>query len=791
MTDNHDKKGTQNKKIQEADGNFFADLHWNEDGQPISSRYDDVYFSRHNGLDETRYVFLEQNKLVERWQSFLAAHSNNDANNFNNTFNKKDTFIIGETGFGTGLNFLAAWQLWDQLHKELKTKVSNKTKKLHFVSVEKFPLRHHDLQHALRLWPSLKDYAEKLLAVYDDYDYSGFKQYRLSENVTLTLIINDAVDGFNELIASDHPYFREATFTGIENQHEGSSKYNGIDAWFLDGFSPAKNPEMWSDALFSIMGELSHENTTLATFTAAGFVKRGLENVGFTIKKEKGFAHKRELITGIFEPSNLSDSQQHDQQPNKLQQLKQDNIQTSAFTSPYPVPWMVDDRSQRKKAFQLSANSIYPINNERSVAIIGAGLAGCFTAHALASRGYTVTIFDAENSPASQASGNSQGIVYGKLSKDSDGLAQLNIAALAFAENFYQQFWQSTHSTELGQACGVLQLAHNEKEKQLYLQLQERFPHSSRHIKILNAEQASDIAGIAIDHPALYFPHLGWINPHDLCHTLIEHPNIHFVGNTKIEKLASIEHKHDHENEHKHEHANEHSEKPWTLFDDKENVASECDIVILATATAVKQFDQTEQLPVKNIRGQVTQFDLPQSNSDSFALKTVICGDGYIAPLNQKNNFSIGATFTLHNNQLESTEAENIDNMTAISQSIPATENLFSSLTNEHYTGRAGFRCSTPDYLPIVGPVHNHDAFVEKYALLRKNANASIPVAGSYQQNLFINVGYGSRGLAYAPLCSEYLAAKIHGDIWPMSRTLANAIHPARFTIKNLIRRKI
>lgn len=128
----------------------YASPHWSDDGYPWSAEFNEGYFSRHNGLEETRHVFLQHNRLAERWSQLRAG----------------DDFVIAETGFGTGLNFLAAWQLWRQ--------TAPAGARLHFVSVEKFPLRGHDLTRALALWPELQPLATELLTQYPPYWWMAF-----------------------------------------------------------------------------------------------------------------------------------------------------------------------------------------------------------------------------------------------------------------------------------------------------------------------------------------------------------------------------------------------------------------------------------------------------------------------------------------------------------------------------------------------------------------------------------------------------------------------------------------
>lgn len=232
-----------------------ADLIW-RDNQPYASQFEDVYFSSENGLAETDYVFLQGNRLAERWQQPNLNH-----------------FTIAETGFGTGLNFLCAANLW------LNTAPKDAT--LHFISVEKFPLRVEDMQKTCAMWPTLAHLTPDFLRLYQDLLSNplskGKSGFLGNNNIQLTLYISDISDCLN-----DFNYL--------------------IDAWFLDGFAPAKNPAMWQADLFKIMAKQAHPATTFATFTASSMVRRGLIDAGFYITKQAGFGKKREMLTGIFSP---------------------------------------------------------------------------------------------------------------------------------------------------------------------------------------------------------------------------------------------------------------------------------------------------------------------------------------------------------------------------------------------------------------------------------------------------------------------------------------------------------
>jgi len=223
-----------------------AALEW-RDGLPYSPAFGDVYFSSDNGQLETEYVFIQGNALISRWQ-LLA----------------DETFTILETGFGTGLNFLCACKAWLEYAPAHAV--------LHFTSVEKFPLSTPDMHKALLHWQTLQATADALLTHYDTLLDIGTVSL-FNNRVRLQVLFGDATARLSDLNIK-------------------------ADAWFLDGFAPSKNPEMWQPALFEQMARLSYTGTTFATFTSAGIVRRGLTAAGFKVIKKPGFGRKREMITG-------------------------------------------------------------------------------------------------------------------------------------------------------------------------------------------------------------------------------------------------------------------------------------------------------------------------------------------------------------------------------------------------------------------------------------------------------------------------------------------------------------
>jgi len=680
-----------------------ATLEWNEQGQPISERFDDVYFSKASGLEETRYVFLQHNRLHERWQQLNPATT--------------PCFVIGETGFGTGLNFLAAWQLWRE--------VAPPEARLHFVSVEKYPLSQTDLAKALSLWPQLEPMALTLKEAYPPLPSRGFHRMKFeSGRVQLTLIIDEAGVGFEQLLHSNHPLY----------WHWGAR----VDAWFLDGFAPAKNPDMWRGELFATLARLSHRGTTAATFTAAGIVKRGLQAAGFTVEKVAGFGHKRDMLrANLLEPAPVPEVS---------------DFPCGAFNALYPAPWATPNRQT---------------THNRQAIVIGGGLAGCHTARALAERHWQVTLIEQHNQLATEGSGNPQGVLYAKLSPKQEPLAQFNLTALQHAQRFYSPLWREL-GADFGAQCGVIQLAHTPKEATLQASLRPIYSDWPEFVRFLSADQISATAGIKTVHSGLYFPNAGWIHPPTLCRYLVDHPGIEVVTGTHVAELVPVN-------------------GGWQLTDQRGQAVVCASAVVVASAHHSCQFSQTGQLPLKPIRGQVTY--LPATDT-SRALRTVLCSEGYIAPAHGQQH-CLGATFNLKDSEPQLRTVDHQHNLDNLQTYTPDLYQRFATLDSEQLNGRVAFRCSSRDYLPLAGPAPQFEAFLQDYALLRKNAKASIPKAGSYWPGLYLNVGHGSRGLAYAPLCAELVAAQICGEPLPLPRDLATALNPARFIIRDLIRNKL
>jgi tRNA 5-methylaminomethyl-2-thiouridine biosynthesis bifunctional protein len=645
-----------------------AQLNWDERGQPLSRHFGDVYFSQHDGLEETRYVFLANNDLAAR---FVALGDG-------------EGLCIGETGFGTGLNFLCAWQLFEQQ--------APAGARLHFVSVEKYPLQRGDLQRALALWPELAPFSAPLLEQYRAI-HPGFQRLLLGGGrVVLTLLIGDALEQLSQLDAR-------------------------IDAWFLDGFNPAKNPQMWTPELFAELARLSAPGATLGTFSSAGVVRRALNDAGFKMRRVPGLGKKWEVLKGQFAGNPEGEGK----------------------------PWF--------------ARPPRPARDKHAV-VIGAGLAGCATAASLAARGWRVSLLERHGEVAAEASGNPQGVLYLKLSAHGTTLSQLIVAGFGHTRRLLERLQRGAD----WDACGVLQLAFDAKEDARQAKLAAAFP--SDLLAPLTREQAEKLAGIGLPAGGLFYPDAGWVHPPALCRLLAAHPSIDLLTHREALELQRRD---DH----------------WQVLAGQQELAR-APVVVLAAAAEIRRFAQSANLPLKRIRGQISR--LP-ANPASSALRTVVCAEGYVAPP-RANEHTLGASFDFHSDDLAPSVAEHAGNLELLKEiSSDLAERLQAdALDPATLQGRAAFRCTSPDYLPIVGPLADAEAFAERYAVLAKDARQVPEAPCPWLPGLYVNSGHGSRGLITAPLSGELIAAWLEGEPLPLPRTVAEACHPNRFALRRLIR---
>lgn len=416
-----------------------AVLEW-RDGLPYSTKFDDIYFSAspehpQHGLAETRHVFLQHNHLQQRWQAL--------------PLESPSHFVIVETGFGSGLNFLATLQLW--------RKHAPAAAHLHFVSIEIAPFTLQDLQQAHTHFPELAELSQALCRQYRLLQ-PGINQLELPEfSTSLTLHIGDTTQVLPELNLR-------------------------VDAWFLDGFAPAKNPEMWQSPLFECMARCSRSGSTFATFTSAGFVRRGLQAASFHVEKTPGYGAKREMLCGHW--------------------------QSVEAHSPAALP---------------------------KVAVIGAGIAGCSSAWCLASLGCEVDVFERAETVANGASGNPRGMLYPRLNAEKPMNDQLALRSYSFSLRHYANLGLNQDAFK---PCGLLQLGGHAREQKRVHKVAARYAYLGL-LQQVGAAEASRLSGVTLTSDCLYFSDAAWVNPGEACLAMLAHPNIHVHLQQDISALSN------------------------------------------------------------------------------------------------------------------------------------------------------------------------------------------------------------------------------------------------------------
>ncbi len=382
-----------------------ATVAFSGDGIPWSAEYGDIYHSADGGLEQARHVFLGGNDLPAAWAG-------------------RERFVILETGFGLGLNFLATWQAWKDDPRRCR--------RLHFVSVEKQPFRREDLAALHARWPEL---APLSLTLRERWPLPVPGMHRLhfeDDALTLTLVFGDASEWLPRLSLA-------------------------ADAFFLDGFAPDRNPDLWSDAVFAELRRLAAPGATLATWSVAEAVCRRVTTAEFQWQKRPGFGRKRQMLAA---------------------------------------------RAPGVRAESPPA--------DRRILVVGAGAAGASAAHRLAARGFAVTVIERAASPAQGASGNIAGVFRPLPSQDDSRLSRLLRACFLYGRR---------HLAALPGArfgfTGVLHVARDDRheDRQRRTAALQGPPELFRFVE---REEAARLAGWPVERGGWWFPGGGWVDPRSL-----------------------------------------------------------------------------------------------------------------------------------------------------------------------------------------------------------------------------------------------------------------------------------
>lgn len=597
-----------------------AKLRWRE-AQPYSTVFEDSYCCSHNGLAKSHHVFIEGNRLKPRFSSMA----------------EQTSFVVAETGFGTGLNFLACCETFLQYAPESAT--------LHFISVEKYPLRADDLARALQRWTTLAPLAAQLLNAYPALCPGFHRRHLAGGRVVLTLMFGDAAQMLSYCDAR-------------------------VDAWFLDGFTPARNPDMWSQNVFDQLRRLSHSNTSLATIISADAVQHGLSQAGFTLQNTQGHGSRWGVLPGKFEP-----------------------------------------------AGELATATQY----KPRVAVIGAGLAGCSTAAALARHGAQISLFDPAG-VANGASGNLAGVVYTSASAHFTPQNRFYQSSYLFSLAMMRELGFPRDADD-GALSGVMQLP---KDDQAAAKAQQA---------VASGYWPGDILYAHDDTRSIVLPTGGYVSPARWCAFLLER----FALTVSTHKVLSFVR----------------SATGWELQLDI-SPPLEFDQVVICTAASATDLLNLDWMKLKSIRGQVSHIAATPASQH---WQLAICHGGYLSPAMQGLH-CVGATFDMHDNDEQLRPQDNQRNLEQLRQYLPDHWKGLGGENIEVVSARVGFRCQSTDFLPLAGPL----------------AEADSALAG-----LWLNVAHGSRGISGTPLCAELIASEMFAQPLPVDEQLRQALAPARF----------
>ena len=407
-----------------------AQLAFAADGTPYSAIFDDVYHSSEGGPEQARHVFLGGNGLPERWRA-------------------KSRFTILETGFGFGLNFLATWAAWKA--------DANRSARLHHVSIEKHPFAVDDLEKLHAMHPVFAALSSELRARWPMLVPGMHRMEFENGRIVLTLCFAD--------IAAALPQLRLRA-----------------DAIYLDGFSPAKNPDMWAPRHLKSLLKLAAEGATFATYTAASSVRDAMTAAGFAVEKRPGFASKRDMLCGRL----------------------------TRAVAQRPAP-------------------------DRRALVIGAGLAGSAVLERLAARGWEVTLIERQAAPAMEASGNHAGVIHPLVTKDDSILAQLSRAAFLYS----LRHWIRLENVSWSQ-CGVLQMPRNDEEEISQRAALGVLGYPLQYATHLDVGEASRRAGVPLAAGGLWFEHAGWVQPASLARAMLAKAGGRTLFNTTVAALSRI-----------------------------------------------------------------------------------------------------------------------------------------------------------------------------------------------------------------------------------------------------------
>jgi tRNA 5-methylaminomethyl-2-thiouridine biosynthesis bifunctional protein len=686
-------------------------------GVPYSPLYDDVYHAggagegtgKDRGGDWARaqHVFLAGNGLPGRWQ-------------------QRTRFVILELGFGLGNNFLATWAAW---HHD-----PARCEHLVFISIEKHPLRRDDLARVHGLSSTAtgtagpaadEGHPGKQPDGPDDADRAGrqalatrlvadwptltpglhtlhFNEPDSAQRVSLILALGDVAEMLPALLAH-------------------------ADAFYLDGFAPSKNPQMWDRHLLSRLNRLAAPGATAASWVEAPGLRDALAEAGFVLARQPGFMQAR------YQPR---------------------------YTAPAP------------------AGGLWPAppDAQRHALIIGAGLAGCSAALALCREGWRVTLIDQHAGPAMATSGNPGGLFHAIVHGD-DGLHARTHRAAALAT------WRQVHpwiaSGELpGFDAGLIRLDEHTSAERAHAVI-EHLQLPADFVQWLSQPQAAELAGVPVPCGGWLLHQAGWLQPgayaqlmlQEAAHWARQHgQSLHCVWGQAAERLVQAD------------------DAQWQAWG-PDGLLAQAPTIVLCNANDAALLPETlpavaatAALPLVPTRGQITEV---QTAAHQRLPRVPIAGSGYALALSPQR-LLCGATSQKDDPDTRVRHDDHAHNLGQAAQLGALPDNAVGPY---QLSGRVGWRAVTPDRLPLIGalplPV---DQLVGAHKPRRLDQVRLIPRRRNAQGGLYTLSGLGSRGITWAALAGELLAHWVTGAPCPVEADLRDALDPARFLVREINR---
>ncbi|MBP6777473.1 MAG: bifunctional tRNA (5-methylaminomethyl-2-thiouridine)(34)-methyltransferase MnmD/FAD-dependent 5-carboxymethylaminomethyl-2-thiouridine(34) oxidoreductase MnmC [Piscinibacter sp.] len=639
-----------------------AALEFDAEGVPISRRYADRYHPRSGALQQAAHVFLQGNGLPARWRG-------------------RAQFAILETGFGLGNNFLATLDAWRADPK--------RPARLHFVSIEQHPFLRADLARAHAASP-LRDLADELVRAWPPLTPDLHRLDFADGKVQLLLGFGDVATWLPALVAR-------------------------IDAFYLDGFAPDRNPAMWQPRVFKALARLANPGATAATWSVARSVRDGLAEAGFQVERAPGSGGKRAITLARFAP-----------------------------------------RFEPRRAPSRLATAPAP-GDARHAIVVGAGLAGCAVAMALAEQGWTSTLLERLPALAAATSGNRAGVFHGIVNPQDGAHARFNRAAALHAAGAVRAAIDAHGAA--GECNGVLRLEARAGVADMQASI-ARLGLPPEYVQALGADEASQRAGLPLAAPAWFYPGAGWIAPAAFAASLLAQAGPRATLRTDIE-VASLRR----------------AGALWQLLDAAGGVIGEAAVVVLANALDAQRLLGTPDWPLLAVRGQTSE--LPVATPGLVLPRLPLTGNGYVLPALPDGIALFGATSQPGDADPRlrvEDQHYNLDQLARLTGSAPHGELALA--------GRVGWRCVASDRLPVIGAVPDADMIAAQPTLRLDQARFVPRLPG-----LYVFTALASRGITWASLGARTLASFVTATPCPLDANLLDAVDAGRFAAREARRR--